>query len=354
MKQNIQQLKKKCKSILQEESNKQGIEVNINPITVVEYYDSDVFKQKTKLQQIKEKYFVVKPCGFFDPTNSKIMIFIDRLTKHLKADSIYIFPVILFSVYHEYKHQLQFTSKETSKLEEFIIEIERFMMALNPRDYNKNHEKYYIEIDANLYAYHKTIEYTKNNDPKNYEQTKLYLGARWIFETKHCQINYDSRKTFDKFYQFCKSKKYVMSYLKIPGLDIFLDENNKFRALSSIINKSRTESIDEAILLTILGSQSYLNQLDISKLTKEERLFMLNIINKVLKEESHRMQQNTKYYAKRKVNSKKYLDSLSSILKKIKYLYLELKEFNYFINQKTNNSSTEYCKKLQRIKEKLL
>lgn len=344
----LQELKNKCKLILQEESKQHGIDININPITIVEYYNSDIFKQQTKLKQIKEKYTIIKPCGFFDPKTEKIIVFIDRLTKHQKADSIYILPTILFAVYHEYKHQLQFASKEISELEEFIIKLEKHIAANKTRDYNKNHEQYFIEISANLYAYNKTLEYIKNNEPNIYEQIKLYLETRWILNTKQCQINYDPRKTFDKFYKYYKFKKIVMIYLDVAELDIFLDENNNFKTLKSIINSCRTKNIDKTIVLSILGSESYLNQLDISKLNNEEKQFMLNIIDNVLEEEFNRIQQNIKCYEERKVNRKIYLSSLSSILKKIRYLNAELKECRCFRNKKKNNLSNKYLKKIRR------
>lgn len=49
----LTELKEKSKQILEEEAKTQGIEINITPITLVEYCQSDVFKQKTILKKFK-------------------------------------------------------------------------------------------------------------------------------------------------------------------------------------------------------------------------------------------------------------------------------------------------------------
>lgn len=353
----LKEIKQNCISIIEEEAKRQGIELNIKPITIVEFYNSDFFKQQnpSKLQRIKTRYTLRKTGGIFDANTDKIMVFIDRMGKIEKIDSPNKFIAILFAMYHELKHQLQYGNRKNTELEQFIIGIERFVMALIPKDYAKNHNRYFFEIDANLYAYQKTLEYIKNNQPDKYDEIKQYLEAKWISQNKYYQINYNLQETFDKFYKFCKSNEYAMIFSGIPQLDVFIDISNNFKPLSKIITKSKTENIDETILLAVLGSESYLNQLDISKLNEEETNFLLNIINKILDNEEKRIKEITKYYKERKIIRQQYLDSLTSILKKIDQLKLELKrERRYIVDQKINNHSNEYCKKLQRIKSKII
>lgn len=353
----LKEIKQECISIIEEEAKLQGIKTNISPITIVEFYNSDFFKQHshTKLQKTKIKYSLRKSAGIFDANTEKIMIFIDRLTKGEKIDSTNKFIAILFAMYHELKHQLQHGCKDTTLFEEFIIEIERIIMAILPRDYAKNHNRYYIEIDANLYAYEKTLEYAKKNQPDKYEEIEQFLDAKWISQNKYYQLNYNSQKAFDKFYEFCKKNKYGMTFFGIPQLDAFIDMSNDFKPLSKIITKSKIVNIDQNIILTILGSESYLNQLDISKLNEEETKFILNIINIILDNEEKRIKETTKYYEERKITRKEYLASISSISNKLRQIKLELKrEQKYIIDQKINNHSNEYIKKLQKIKSELI
>lgn len=353
----LKEIKQKCISIIEEEAKLKGIKINISPITVIEFYNSDFFEQQnhTKLQRTKIKYSLRKSAGIFDANTEKIMIFIDRLAKGEKIDSTNKFISILFAMYHELKHQLQYGCKETTLFEEFIIEIERIIMALFPRDYAKNHNRYYIEIDANLYAYEKTLEYTKNNQPDKYNEIKQFLDAKWMSQNKYYQLNYNSQEIFDKFYEFCKQNKYGMAFLGIPNLDTFIDMSNNFKPLSKIITKSKTENIDKNIILTILGSESYLNQLDISKLNEEETKFILNIINIILDNEEKRIKETTKYYEERKITRKEYITSITTISNKLRQIKLELKrEQRYIVDQKINNHSNEYIKKLQKIKSELI
>ena len=81
----------------------------------------------------------------------------------------------------------------------------------------------------------------------------------------------------------------------------------------------------------------------------------MNIINIILDNEEKRIKETTKYYEERKITRKEYLASISSISNKLRQIKLELKrEQKYIIDQKINNHSNEYIKKLQKIKSELI
>ena len=350
----LTELKEKSKQILEEEAKTQGIEINITPITLVEYCQSDVFKQKTILKKIKTKFTLTNAGGFFDSETSQIVIFIDRMGYNEKLNSHNKLSAVIFATYHEYKHQLQLLGKYLTKGQKFIIELERYLVSIYPQDYKKRHNKYLMEIDANLYAVKRTYEYMLKNNPDKLNQTKIYLDD-WLTISIHNKINYDSQKTFDNFYRICKHENYQINQLNIPNIKLFIEDNNEFKPLRKIIKAyQKDKTIDELTLLTILGSKSYLKQLDIQSLNQEEKQFILNIINKILENEINRINQNIRYYEGRKNKNKQYLKSIKTINDKIKFLNNEIIRLTtYKLKTLTDKIPNQHYKNLKKIKNNL-
>lgn len=350
----IQEIKEKCKSILEEEANKNGVSLNIEPITIVEYYKSDVFKNKTKLQKIGKKLSLINTGGFFDSSNQKILVFLDRMGKYEKADSPNRFTAALFASYHEFRHQLQYLNKDINPTAKFIINLEGIIKTYARSDYKLNHDKYYMEIDANSYALNKTDEYFKENEPEKYESTKDYLNKRWGISTQYHLNNYDFQKTFTKFYLISKVKRLKFNSLNIPELNIFFNEKNKFRNLSEILELFKKSNLDESILHSILGSSLFIRQLNIKSLSNEEKQFISNILTVEIEKEKRRIEENTKNYENRKINCKEYLKSCKEPLKKIKFISKEV--FNLselFLRKRKKLIPTLNTKILQKTNQKL-
>lgn len=350
MKININEIQEYCKSIVEKEIINENMEISINPITLVEFYNTDIFKQQTKLKRTQEKLYLRKVAGLFSHQNQKIYIFTDNLEKKHNIDIEYKFPLVLYVLYHELRHQMQYSNKVFTQYEKFISQIEEFFINLNPTDYKLNHSGYFREIDANLYAYNKVLKYIKEKHPPIYHKAKHFLETKWITESKYYYINYDSQQLFDKLYKFCKSRNYAIILLNIEKLDIFIDHFNNFRPLNKIIKLSKKENISKDILLTVLGSKAYLKQLNISKLNMEEKLFILDIINKLIEKENIRLNENIEFYKEQKLNNKEHLKSIKNILLKIKYHHT----LKYIIDKNINEYLNLKSKKLQRIKNKIL
>ena len=79
----LKEIKEKCKKLIEEEAKKQDVELNIEPITIVEYYDSDVFKEKTTIEKNMTKLVLANVGGLFDTETQKIIIFTE-LSQSLK------------------------------------------------------------------------------------------------------------------------------------------------------------------------------------------------------------------------------------------------------------------------------
>lgn len=353
--QKIQEIKEKCKRIISEEAAKEGIKLNIEPITIVEYYNTDVFKQKTKLQKISKKYSLRKVGGFFDSREQKILVFVDRMGQYEKIDSSNKFAAVLFATYHEYRHQLQWLGKGITPSEEFIIEIENTIHTFNHSDYKHRHDQYYKEIDANLYGVNKTKEYFKQNDPNEYKGISDYLEKTYENRTKHHKRNYDFSKTFTKFYYLCRLKRLDMNKLKIKGIDIFINSANKFRKVSEIKKLHQKSNLDKSILYGVIGSRAFMEQLDITILTDEEKEFMTNNLNEILLIESKKIEANNKFFELRKIQVSEYLKSCKGILSKINYICQELPNIKYTILLQQNiNSSKKNINRLKKVKEQLV
>lgn len=345
------EVKNKCKEIIEKEAKQYGIKLDIEPITVVEFYNSEFFLKNapTKLEQMQIKFDLRKSGGFFYPPTEKIMIFIDRIGKGEMVDSVNKFSAILFSMFHEFKHQLQKLNKDTTETTEFIINIERLMRSLNPKDYSDNHDRYYLELEAYYYAYFKTLKYLEENCKKEYISAKSYLEAKWISQCNYNQINYNFGQVFDKFYNLCQLKKYDMNSFHIPYLNLFINKKNQFQSLEYIINNLQTTKLDLNIIYDILCSESFLKQIDVTKLNNYEKYYLLNIIVYELKHEQQRAFESKRCYKERKIQSQEYLKSLNTTIDKIKYLKLEIKRFQRTIIIKSKNISKESKhKKLQK------
>lgn len=352
--QRLSQLKKESKAILEEESKKLGAKIDINPLTLVEYYKSDIFKQKTTLQKIQRGYSLINAGGFYDSETSEIVIFVDRMGYSEKVNSINKLAAVIQATYHEYKHQLQHMGKTLTKGQKFIIEIERCLISLDNSHYKKHHNEYFMEIDADIYGTKRTYEYMAKQHPDEINETKIYLDKR-LSDALHNRINYDSQKMFDKFYKRCKQKNYQINTLNVPNIFIFIDNNNEFYPLKRIMKAYQMGAIiDELTLLTVLGSKSYLKNLNYQSLTIEEKQFMLNIINKILENEVKRIDKNIRYYEGRKVKTKQYLKIITNITDKIKFLNHEISNLTiYKIKTITDKLPSSHYKNLKNLQDEI-
>jgi len=96
----IEAFKEICKQEIEKSNQELGIDLAIMPMTIIEYYDSDVFKNKTKLKRKEHKLLLKNATGYYNPKG--IYVFIDNVIKSIKSQSPNPLIDILITAHHEY------------------------------------------------------------------------------------------------------------------------------------------------------------------------------------------------------------------------------------------------------------
>lgn len=350
----IKEIKEKCKKVIEEEAKKQEVELNIEPLTIVEYYDSDAFKEKTTIEKTMTKFTLINVGGLFDNETQKIIIFTDRMGKSEKIESPNKLAAALFASYHEFKHQLQYLEKEMTETEKFIISLEGVIKTFFYKEYRINHDKYYMEIDANLYGINKTKKYFYQFEPDLYSEAKEYLTEKWEKTTRKHLENYNFQKTITKFYLLYLFKGINLNSLNIPGLEIFINKDNHFRNPKDILDRFQKSNLDETVFNDILSSNIYLKDIKIKDLTKEDKDILSNVLIKELDKINNLIKNNNQNYDKQIEKTINSLKLAKNIFDKFAYLYVFSPDIiETIINKNQNNFLKIKTKKLQKLNRKI-
>jgi len=225
---------------------------------------------------------------------------------------------------------------------------------LKPNDYDKRHDQYFLEFDAELYAIAKTKEYFKTNYPDAFDIIEKYIDHQYLSRIQIEQLKYDVQALFDLLYEECTKKKIHLNYFKDPLFQIFYNKDNKYKPLNEIINSDFLKNIDTRIIEGILGSYTFLEQLDMSKLTLNEKLFMLNVIDNVIKDKEDRFNKLEELYQQQTTRTKEYFASFKGIIKKLQYLdekYTNM--YNSILDIKSQKSTLIHYERLKMIQKQL-
>ena len=314
----MKELKDLCHFLLIREVENDGILLNIYPMTIFEYYKSDFFSKKTVLQKIRRMFEIRNSGGFLDVASGYVLLFIDRLGKDENIYSVEKMAAVIFAVYHEYRHLLQ-SSDERNSLERILIDVEMKKNVVMFDNYLENHDNFFIECDADLYALNKTKDFFKEYDLDNYDSALKYLKE--LEESVKFRLNnFDYQRFFDEFYELCEQKNIKVSEFNNSILNIFYDEFNKFRSLKEIASLSLKHKIDNKIICGIVGSNYFLEQLDYSNLENEERQMIFEVLNMIINDEVKRYHINTELYKNGISGTKLYLSLCDLTAKKVTYL----------------------------------
>ena len=350
----MKNIKEKCKKILEEEAKRQEVELNIEPLTIVEYYDSNVFKEKTTIEKTITRFFLINVGGLFDSETQKIIIFTDRMGKNEKVESPNKLAATIFASYHEFKHQLQYLEKEITETEKFIISLEGVIKTFFYQEYRINHDKYYIEIDANLYGIDKTKKYFYQYEPDLYPMAKEYLTEKWEKTTRKHLENYNIQKTITKFYLVYLLKGVNLNSLNIEGLEIFINKDNHFRNPKDILDRFKQSNLEVNIFNSILSSNIYLRDINIKELTKEDKEILSNVLIKELEKIDNLIKENNEKYNNKRNTTIKSLKLAKSILDKFAYMYVLSPDIiENVINKTKNNYLKIKIRKLKKISNQI-
>lgn len=290
----IEDMKKISKFIIEEEAKRENIEIEVLPITLVEWYKQDDFIKDFKLYNFSNKIISLsKPLINFGTNylkSKKIYIFLNRFKNNNL--SLYSLFNLIFTSYHEFAHSCQVFNHDKYSLDEYyIIFLENYLIKSNYTFYQKNHKNFFTEIDADYCAINKTESFFKKY-PKLYKENKKIIEkTKKTSEINY--INYDFQFIFDSFF-----KKYTKDVNK-GNIDfdnnffdfLFEKESNKFKSIKEIMATSQN---NKQFIFQIFVSKPFISQLDITKLDNYELdIFMYALLfsldNEIIKHEKNKL-----------------------------------------------------------------
>ena len=196
---------------------------------------SPYFKNKnlTLVKKISSLTVPLTARGIYRYKDSTVIIFMKSDNKILDPNTD-LFSFIL-TCYHEIRHNLQ-DSLPVYSFDKFACDIDGFIAQFNPVIYNKKHNSFYNEINANNYAIEKAREYLENKFPDIYnnkevqgkfeERKDVYFTDYVLFDIVN---SIEETSYLLKKHKFSKDEKDDIS----PILNIFFNNVKYFLATAT-------------------------------------------------------------------------------------------------------------------------
>ena len=316
----MEDMKRISHEIIEEELGQAGIEVNVFPLTFVEYYNSYVFNKKTNLINKMLLSTIPLIAGGFNDLKGNTVIFLNHINEIEKIENK-IFRLAEVC-YHEARHSIQ-QKFDSYSYDGFLRDIDHFLRT--NMDYTLEHDKYSFEIGANLYGVRKAKEYLKTRYPDLYKKHKEEIEKsekRYQFD----YMTYDVSDNIDRTIQMLKLTDKVRNNKLIKGkklkdispvLEIFLNEDASFKHFSEIVQNDKFNGLDKRIVYAVLSSKSFLEQINMNQLSFEE----LQLVNESLQYTSALYKNQSKLIeqslSEKNITYLEYLKSQKSLIKKI-------------------------------------
>lgn len=277
----LRQMRELVRDIIDEESKKDGVDVDVYPITVLEYYGSDIFKEEYKLcKNLKEKKAMIisdfKSDGF--QKNNIICVFLRKHNFLYKILNIkWDLSTLVFNIYHEYRHIYQRQKFNCSSYRYFCLFLDTINMQLSPDKYEDYHNDFFQEVDADVFGIFKAQECLKQS-PDLYNKYKKYIDRR-IEQAEFEYVNYDVQDFFEVFNNNIQrnSEFYQCIYNRDDCfIKYFYNGDGSFKSMGEIFNCYK--EVDSQILYTILSSKCFIDSIDYSKLDVDEANLILEAL----------------------------------------------------------------------------
>lgn len=297
------EMKEIAKYAINEEKKKDNLEVPITFLSIGEYYKSDIFKKRIKLQKIDKK---VK--ALTTPFNcnglhaySEIFVFTNKIDRifYLNKDNQLI--NLLKTSFHEYSHHHQLKNNNDYGTDtKFYLDIEDFIDFNSSNFYNKYYDVLLSEIIADFSGLIKTRNFLKQF-PKYYEKHKSKIDKDISFY-KICLEYYSFSFFLNKLHEIVLTGNFDFEY-KIESF--YKSNTSEFKSIIEIIKKHSL-----SISYKILTSEAYIKNLNLPSLELWEISFIKKLLENSLIEEKNKIQ-----------NIKTYLQKNNYIFDKIRLLY---------------------------------
>lgn len=320
---NNNEMKQIIADIINQEKEENDIRANVFPVTYSEYYKKHIFDKNFKL--VNAIGLVCLPLyagGYTNYEGDKIIIFLDKITKRVNIERK--MARLIEVCCHELRHTFQNEYNEYSYAAVLTM-MEKYLKSIPyNNDYLFEHDKYFFEIDANLYGITKSKKYLEKDYPELYVKIKEELDKKERIY-KYDYMMYDASNTVDMFLKCSKiiskikqatsiSKLGFEKIEKSPALDIFLNEDSSFKNIKEIMNNEKFYEIDKRIIYAFFSSQTFLESIDFDNVEVEE----LSIVKKAL-EYTNNIYKNQEHIANvmkddKEISVLAYLKSIKSIV----------------------------------------
>ena len=329
MRPNIKEMKEIIYGIIEEEKRNYHINISASPITIVEYYKTNTFQKKIKLKKpINNLVQLMNPInnmGWYNDRDQNIFIILNHYQEKSKITTL----VDLISTgYHESRHRFQDKAITwTDEYEFFLIKIEQIILhtSLGCYYYKNNHDSFMLEIDANIDSINKTKKYLKKY-PDIYKEIQEYLEEK-SQQYQYDYFNYNPQKKIEILDIVMKEQPGTILN-KYPTLGMFYHLDGTFKSISAILDNKELDSLDPRIINLVLSSKTFVEQIDLEKLSIKEKNYMINILSDIYQKEIKR-QQIGQYYAKSQKKLKFEILEKKGLLDTIKYLNKTLSKLLY-------------------------
>lgn len=195
---------------------------------------------------------------------------------------------LINACFHELEHRLQFEYpqklKKQTSFSSVMFDIEKIIILFDKDFYNKKHDNFYLEIDADTKGVNNAINFIKlyGIDSIN---TKYYENL--ITYNKYRALNYDIPQFISRFNNISKMYPQILKdkrYISNEQILSFYDEKGSFKPIDELMKHTNV------LTPYIISSEMFLKSIDNKVISSEQRKFILKNINMVYNE--HKSKKN--------------------------------------------------------------
>lgn len=257
-----EEIKKIVHSIVKDESLKYGVDINVEIISKHNFFKKNFTKTPFSLTK-NVLAFYSKGLYFSSTENNKnyILVFFNENNFFFQQNKEHQLSELIRTTYHEIRHFLQHNIPSIfNNFEAFIFAYENsYILDIGEDDYNANHDYFYIEIDAQLYAIKNVLNYLKDY-PNLYEKNSKYL-LNLLKDFEIQKNNFNFNYIFKKICKDLKNRPGFYSYDSSLFLQFFWNKDGSFKTVDEIINSPFYTLIGDETVFSVFSSEAYLKNI---------------------------------------------------------------------------------------------
>lgn len=314
----IVQAKAIMEEITNSENKKYNLSINHGAYTLIEYYNSELFKKNLSCSKTKKQYFAqfMKPLrlyGYQATLDNQLHIALIIRNKMYKAKDIAL------GTFHECRHCYQDTEENYIGL---LSAIERCIVKYNNSIYQQYHDTFFVEIEANAYGYQNALDYLDKKQILSPKIKEFYQFEKIVNE---CYLDgYNPIYTFHLFGTILSKNISKFNYENSWLSDIY-EPDGMMKFPEDILNNENFKNSDLITKYIIIAHSSFLGRLDMAIITEEDKRLIIGGIKYALDVIKRNREQNI---SKLNCYITRYLTIIPKIIKNIHYQRKNNDSFN--------------------------